>query len=131
MALLAPRDIVMILDHITVTVSDFERSKAFYERALQPLGITVMFQFPGGAGLGKGRPQFWINGGATGAQRAHIAFAAANRTEVDAFYAAAIAAGGKDNGKPGVRPQYHPNYYGAFVLDADGYNVEAVCHAAP
>jgi len=121
----------MILDHITVAVSNFDRSKTFYERALQPLGITVMFQFPGGAGLGKGRPQFWINGGAAGAQRAHIAFAAANRAEVDAFYAAAIAAGGQDNGKPGVRPQYHPNYYGAFVLDPDGYNVEAVCHAAP
>ena len=121
----------MILDHITVAVSNFNRSKAFYERALQPLGISVLFQFPGGAGLGKGRPQFWINAGAAGAQRAHIAFAAANRAEVDAFYAAAIAAGGKDNGKPGPRPQYHPNYYGAFVLDPDGYNVEAVCHAAP
>ena len=82
----------MILDHITVAVSNFDRSKAFYERALQPLGISVLFQFPGGAGLGKGRPQFWINAGAAGAQRAHIAFVAANRAEVDAFYAAAIAA---------------------------------------
>jgi catechol 2,3-dioxygenase-like lactoylglutathione lyase family enzyme len=120
----------MILDHVTFAVTNFDRSKAFYERALQPLGITVLFQFPGSAGLGKGRPQFWIGAGGSGTQRAHIAFVAANRAEVDAFYAAAIEAGGKDNGKPGLRPMYHPNYYGAFVLDPDGYNVEAVCHAA-
>jgi catechol 2,3-dioxygenase-like lactoylglutathione lyase family enzyme len=121
----------MIFDHVSVSVSDFDRSKAFYERALKPLGIAVIMEFPGTAGLGKpGRPQFWIGSGATGQQKAHIAFVAENRQTVDAFYAAAIAAGGKDNGKPGLRPMYHPNYYGAFVLDPDGYNVEAVCHDA-
>jgi catechol 2,3-dioxygenase-like lactoylglutathione lyase family enzyme len=120
----------VILDHVSVAVSNFDRSKAFYERALQPLGISMLMQFPGSAGFGKGRPQFWIGARGNGAQRAHIAFVAANRAEVDAFYTAAIAAGGADNGKPGLRPVYHPNYYGAFVLDPDGYNVEAVCHAA-
>src|SRR5262249_11135597 len=119
MPLLVRRNMAVILDHITVAVTNFDRSKAFYERALQPLGVSVLFQFPGGAGLGKGRPQFWIAAGGSGTQRAHIAFAAANRAEVDAFYAAAIAAGGKDNGKPGLRPMYHPNYYGAFVFDPD------------
>ena len=120
----------MILDHLTVSVSNFEHAKAFYERALKPLGITVVAQFDGFAGMGKnGRPQFWFAQGNPGAHTTHIAFAAASRAEVDAFYAAAIAAGGKDNGKPGVRAMYHPTYYGAFVFDPDGYNVEAVCHA--
>lgn len=121
----------MILDHLTISVSNFERAKTFYECALKPLGVTVTAQFDGFAGLGKGRPQFWIAQGNPGAHKTHIAFAAATRAEVDAFYAAAIAAGGKDNGKPGVRGMYHPTYYGAFVYDPDGYNVEAVCHAAP
>lgn len=120
------------LDHIGLNVSDFARSKAFYTAALQPLGIKVQMEFPEGggfaAGLGRSKPEFWI---ATGAPTSpiHIAFAAANRAEVDAFYAAAMAAGAKDNGAPGLRPQYHPNYYGAFVFDPDGHNVEAVCHA--
>jgi catechol 2,3-dioxygenase-like lactoylglutathione lyase family enzyme len=118
----------MILDHLTLPVSNFERSKAFYERALAPLGVTAIMQFPGVAGFGKDRPQFWIGAGGSARAGTHVAFAAASRAEVDAFYAAAIAAGGTDNGKPGLRPMYHPNYYGAFVLDADGYNVEAVCH---
>ncbi|MCX7063645.1 MAG: VOC family protein [Proteobacteria bacterium] len=122
----------MILDHITVSVANFERSKDFYERALKPLGITVAAQFDGFAGMGKnGRPQFWFAAGTVGAHKTHIAFVAQTRAEVDAFYAAAIAAGGRDNGKPGVRTLYHPTYYGAFVFDPDGYNVEAVCHAAP
>jgi len=119
----------MILDHLTISVSNFERSKAFYEGTLKPLGITVLMQFDGFAGMGKDRPQFWFAAGQPGNHKTHVAFAAASRAEVDAFYTAAMAAGGKDNGKPGVRAMYHPTYYGAFVLDPDGYNVEAVCHS--
>jgi catechol 2,3-dioxygenase-like lactoylglutathione lyase family enzyme len=121
----------MILDHLTISVSNFERSRAFYERALLPLGITVVAQFVGFAGMGKnGRPQFWFAAGDVGKHKTHIAFAADTRAEVDAFYRAAMAAGGTDNGAPGLRTMYHPTYYGAFVFDPDGYNVEAVCHAA-
>jgi catechol 2,3-dioxygenase-like lactoylglutathione lyase family enzyme len=82
-------------------------------------------------GFGKERPQFWISTGVLHQPAIHLAFAAENRTLVDAFHAAAIAAGGRDNGAPGLRPQYHPDYYGAFVLDPDGHNIEAVCHAPP
>jgi len=121
----------MILDHLTIGVSNFARAKAFYERALKPLGITVIMEFEAAAGMGRERPQFWFGEGDPGSPKTHIAFVAASRAEVDAFYAAAIAAGGRDNGKPGVRAMYHPTYYGAFVFDPDGYNVEAVCHAAP
>lgn len=120
----------MILDHLTISVSDFARAKAFYEHALKPLGIKVIMEFDGFAGMGKERPQFWFAAGDPGTHKTHIAFAAASRAEVDAFYAAAMAAGGRDNGKPGIRAMYHPTYYGAFVFDPDGYNVEAVCHAA-
>ena len=120
----------MILDHLGVSVSNLERSKAFYKRALQPLGINVIMEFDGFAGMGKERPQFWLSAGEPGAHKTHIAFVATSRAQVDAFYVAAMAAGGKDNGKPGVRAMYHPNYYGAFVFDPDGYNVEAVCHTA-
>lgn len=120
------------LDHIGLSVSDFARAKAFYTAALQPLGIKVQREFPGQNGgvaaFGRSRPEFWIAGGQP-TSPFHIAFAATNRAEVDAFYAAAMAAGGRDNGAPGLRPQYHPNYYGAFVFDPDGHNVEAVCHA--
>jgi catechol 2,3-dioxygenase-like lactoylglutathione lyase family enzyme len=124
------------LDHISLSVSDFAAAKAFYTAALKPLGITVLMEFPKAmtgdfdvAGLGSnGKPFFWLAGAGKTTPRAHIAFAANNRVEVDAFYRAAMAAGGKDNGKPGIRAQYHPAYYGAFVLDADGHNVEAVCH---
>ena len=131
MAQFRGRSVAVILDHLGVSVSNFDASKRFYERALAPLGIGVVAQYPGVAGLGKdGRPQFWISTGGAGSQTAHIAFVAGDRKQVDAFYAAAIAAGGKDNGKPGLRPLYHPNYYGAFVFDPDGYNVEAVCHDA-
>jgi catechol 2,3-dioxygenase-like lactoylglutathione lyase family enzyme len=119
------------LDHIGLSVSDFATAKAFYSRALKPLGITVVMEFPGAAGLGAdGKPFFWLAGSGKTTPRIHIAFAAESRAEVDAFYQAAIAAGGKDNGPPGIRADYHPNYYGAFVLDADGHNVEAVCHKA-
>lgn len=118
------------LDHIGLHVSDFARAKAFYTAALQPLGIKVQMEFAengGVAGLGRCKPEFWISEGEP-TSPFHIAFAAANRAEVDAFYAAAMAAGAKDNGGPGLRPQYHPNYYGAFVIDPDGHNIEAVCH---
>lgn len=122
---------ITTLDHIGLTVSDFVRAKAFYSAALQPLGVKVQMEFPGQnggvAGFGRCKPEFWISAGAP-TSPVHIAFAAPNRAEVDAFYNAAIAAGGKDNGPPGLRPQYHPDYYGAFVLDPDGHNIEAVCH---
>jgi len=118
-----------VLDHIGVPVSDFERSKRFYEQALSPLGYELLMEpSVSAAGFGwRGKPDFWIGQGRTG-QALHIAFAAADRATVDAFYEGAIAAGGRDNGGPGLRPQYHASYYGAFVLDPDGNNIEAVCH---
>jgi catechol 2,3-dioxygenase-like lactoylglutathione lyase family enzyme len=124
-----------MLDHVGFPVLDYERSKAFYTRALAPLGYTLVMevrqdeQDSPAAGFGAdGKPDLWI-GGEGGLNRAlHVAITADDRAAVDAFYAAALAAGGKDNGAPGLRPHYHPNYYGAFVLDPDGHNVEAVCH---
>jgi len=127
-----------MIDHTGAGVSDFERSKQFYTKALAPLGYALLMEVPaeltGGhsaAGFGVApKPDFWIGGGASNIQPVHVAFRAASRAEVDAFYKAAIAAGGCDNGAPGLRPHYHPNYYGAFVLDPDGHNIEAVCHHA-
>ncbi|PKL77297.1 MAG: glyoxalase/bleomycin resistance/extradiol dioxygenase family protein [Candidatus Melainabacteria bacterium HGW-Melainabacteria-1] len=121
-----------MLDHIGLRVSNFERSKAFYEQVLKPLGygVEMAFEHEGisAAGFGsQGKPSFWISEGQP-AEGLHLAFAASNRAAVDAFYAAALAAGATDNGAPGPRPQYHPGYYGAFVLDLDGHNIEAVCH---
>lgn len=124
------------LDHISLSVADFDAAKAFYLAALKPLGIGVVMDLPktatggvGAAGLGAaGKPFFWLVGAGPTTPTTHIAFAAGSRAEVDAFYQAAIAAGARDNGKPGIRAHYHPTYYGAFVLDADGNNVEAVCH---
>jgi len=118
-----------MLDHIGVAVSNYQKSKSFYAAALAPLGYQVVMEFGSdAAGLGVGgKPDFWLESGGSGA-RGHIAFAANDRATVDAFYKAAIAAGGRDNGAPGLRPQYHANYYGAFVFDPDGNNVEAVCH---
>ena len=124
-----------MLDHAGFPVSDYARSKAFYLQALAPLGYMLVMEVQQdendspAAGLGVGgKPDFWI-GGEGGLQRPiHIAIAAQNRAAVDAFYRAALAAGGKDNGAPGLRPHYHPNYYAAFVLDPDGHNIEAVCH---
>ncbi|EJW12506.1 Lactoylglutathione lyase [Rhodovulum sp. PH10] len=129
-----------MIDHIGFPVSDFARSRAFYTAALAPLGYTVIMAFEPGetpdgfphAGLGRaGKPDFWISGGGASGGRVHVAFTAPDRETVDAFYEAAIAAGGTDHGAPGVRPHYHPNYYGAFVLDPDGHNIEAVCHTPP
>jgi catechol 2,3-dioxygenase-like lactoylglutathione lyase family enzyme len=120
-----------MLDHISLSVGDFAVSRAFYDRALAPLGLEVLMgDGETFGGYGDARPCFWI-GRAEGppSARAHVAFAAADRATVDAFYAAAIAAGGRDNGPPGLRPQYHADYYGAFVLDPDGHNIEAVCRA--
>jgi catechol 2,3-dioxygenase-like lactoylglutathione lyase family enzyme len=120
--------VTAILDHIAIGVSDLAASKAFYEQALTPLGIVLVLEFPGAVGLGRDRkPEFWLRPGG-GAERVHVAFRSPDRATVDAFYAAALAAGGTDNGAPGVREIYHPGYYGAFVLDPDGHNVEAVCH---
>lgn len=127
-----------MLDHIGFSVSDLDRSKAFYEQALAPLGIVKIMELTaaqtgGNAHVGfgeQGKPYFWIGDRADTALRGclHAAFAAASRSAVDAFYKAALAAGGRDNGAPGPRPHYHENYYGAFVIDPDGHNIEAVCH---
>jgi catechol 2,3-dioxygenase-like lactoylglutathione lyase family enzyme len=117
-----------MLDHITLHVADLERSKRFFAAALAPLGYTVMMEFPGVAGLGAdGKPDFWLGQG-DATRSLHVAFATEERATVDAFHRAAIAAGGRDNGAPGLRPQYHHNYYGAFVFDPDGNNIEVVCH---
>lgn len=119
-----------MFDHIGIGVSDLARSKAFFVAALAPLGIGVVMEFPEAVGLGPpGKPAFWIGAGDTPPAPIHIAFAAATRGAVDAFYRQALAAGGKDNGAPGIRAHYHPDYYGAFVIGPDGHNVEAVCHA--
>ena len=117
-------------DHIGFTVSDIARSKAFYAGALAPLGMTLVMEPAGrAAGFGKNRrPYFFLEADRPAVTQVHIAFEAPDRATVDAFHAAALEAGGTDNGGPGVREIYHPHYYGAFVLDPDGNNVEAVCH---
>jgi len=121
----------MILDHIGYNVRDFAVSKAFYVQALAPLGIVILVQGEGWAMMGRdGKPQFWFGGLGTPQTGVHLAFAAADREQVRRFHAAALAAGGKDNGGAGLRSQYHPNYYGAFAIDPDGNNVEAVYHVA-
>ena len=121
------------LDHVTIGVSDAGRSKQFYDRALRPLGITRLYaEGEQAAGYGiSPKAFFWIGQREARQAGAHIAFAAPDRATVDRFHLEAIAAGGRDNGPPGIRPNYHPNYYGAFVLDPDGHNIEAVCHAPP
>lgn len=120
-----------MLDHVRLTVTDFEASRRFYEQALAPLGISVLMSTPGApfAGFGDERPFFWISQGSSAGGSTHVAFHSDDRAVVDAFHAAALAAGGSDNGAPGVRAHYHPTYYGAFVLDPNGNNVEAVCHS--
>ena len=119
----------MIIDHIGLAVSDFARSKAFYTQALAPLGIEPVMEYESWAGFGRhGKPEFWFGADESVQKPMHIAFSAENREQVRKFYDAALAAGGKDNGAPGIREIYHPNYYGAFVFDPDGHNIEAVCH---
>jgi catechol 2,3-dioxygenase-like lactoylglutathione lyase family enzyme len=126
-----------MIDHTGFDVSDAAQSRRFYEEALAPLGYKVLIEVPieftgGAAVLGFGvapKADFWLHQGNPQTPRVHIAFHADSRAKVDAFYRAALAAGGKDNGPPGLRPQYHKDYYGAFVLDPDGHNIEACCHA--
>jgi catechol 2,3-dioxygenase-like lactoylglutathione lyase family enzyme len=128
-----------MIDHTGITVSDFRKSKAFYQAALAPIGYTMLMEIPASvtghtdvAGFGEApKPDFWISEGAATTPPVHVAFRVASRAMVDAFYKAAMAAGGTDNGPPGIRAHYHPNYYGAFVRDPDGQNIEAVCHEAP
>jgi catechol 2,3-dioxygenase-like lactoylglutathione lyase family enzyme len=127
-----------MIDHLGFSVSDIDRSKAFYDAALAPLGIALLMTAApeqtesGGTALGYGRdgvPFFWIGDNEAVGEGLHVALTATNRAEVDAFHAAALAAGGRDHGAPGLRAHYGPNYYAAFVLDPDGANIEAVCHA--
>jgi catechol 2,3-dioxygenase-like lactoylglutathione lyase family enzyme len=118
-----------MIDHMGIAVTDIKRSIAFYEKALAPLGYKLVMQWEQWAGFGVGgKPDFWIEGGKSPKDRVHVAFRAAGRDMVRAFYTAAMAAGGTDNGEPGVRAHYHADYFGAFVIDPDGHNVEAVCH---
>jgi len=121
-----------MLDHVGLNVRDYRASRAFYERALEPLGYTVLVAFEEwlAAGLGsESKPVFWIAQREPVGTGTHVAFTAPDRATVDRFHEAALAAGGTDNGPPGIRSHYHPNYYSAFVHDPDGNNVEAVCHA--
>lgn len=129
-----------MIDHIGFPVADLARAREFYDRALAPLGISVLLEvteeMTGGHGahLGYGRdgkPFFWIGSGAPATGTCHVALTAPDRAAVDAFHRAALAAGGRDNGAPGLRPHYHPGYYGAFALDPDGNNIEAVHHGDP
>jgi catechol 2,3-dioxygenase-like lactoylglutathione lyase family enzyme len=138
--------VTFVLDHISLRVSDYVRSKEFYQAVLAPLGYTLAMEGTSGAGFSRGRiPAFWIKQGeftgragvveptpqaGCGGPQLHVAFTGENRAMVDAFHRAALAAGAQDNGPPGVRREYHANYYGAFVLDPDGHNIEAVCHKA-
>lgn len=124
-----------MIDHTGISVADFDTAQAFYDKAFGPLGASLLMMVPGEytggvkvGGYGRERPVFWLHEAEAGPGR-HYAFTARSRAEVDAFYAAAISAGGKDNGGPGPRPHYHPDYYAAFVFDPDGNNIEAVCHA--
>jgi catechol 2,3-dioxygenase-like lactoylglutathione lyase family enzyme len=118
-----------MLDHISLNVSEYRKSKQFYALVLKALGYELIMEFGESGGFGKdGKPDFWIAQGSATKPPLHIAFASADRPTVDAFHRAALAAGARDNGPPGLRSHYHPNYYGAFVLDPDGNNVEAVCH---
>ena len=120
-----------MIDHVKVFVSDLERSREFYARALEPLGYRVLMQpAPLVVGLGADRPDFWLELHPESVTTAHVSFRAESPDVVDAFHRAALEAGGRDNGGPGLRPIYHPRYYGAFVFDPDGNNVEAVCHHA-
>ncbi|MEQ5841876.1 glyoxalase/bleomycin resistance/extradiol dioxygenase family protein [Paraburkholderia acidicola] len=127
-----------MIDHTGVSVSDYSKSLAFYTAALGAIGIVKIMEIPASvtgdtdvAGFGPpGKAEFWIGRGTPNQPPIHIAFRVDSRAAVDAFYQAAIAAGGRDNGAPGIRAYYHPDYYGAYVLDPDGHNIEAVCHLA-
>ena len=119
-----------MIDHFTLSVKDMAISRAFYERALAPLGYAVRMDFKEYVGFGdKRKPYFWLKQSPNPTQPMHIAFQASDRAAVNAFHSAAVGAGAKDNGAPGIRNHYHANYYGAFVIDPDGHPIEAVCHA--
>ena len=124
-----------MFDHITIGIVDFARSVEFYDQALAPLGVTRLVTLPpevtdgvSVTGYGELHPRFWVAQEDATSGKLHIAFSAPNRAAVDAFHAAALQAGGRDNGAPGLRPHYHASYYGAYVLDPDGHNIEAVVH---
>jgi catechol 2,3-dioxygenase-like lactoylglutathione lyase family enzyme len=126
---------LIMLAHVGLVVSDIEKSKQFYREALKPIGYEILHEHgmtptrpAASAGFGEApRADLWIYQGNPGNVTTHIAFQVGKRALVDAFYQAAIAGGGRDNGAPGLRPQYSQHYYGAFVLDPDGYNIEVVC----
>jgi catechol 2,3-dioxygenase-like lactoylglutathione lyase family enzyme len=124
-------EVTMVIDHIALSISDYEEGRMFFTKALAPLGITLVMETEGWAGFGKeGKPEFWFGGQAGKQTPMHIAFAADSREQVRAFYDAALGAGARSNGAPGIRETYHADYYGAFVIGPDGHNIEAVCHKA-
>lgn len=118
-----------MIDHIGLRTKQFDVMAKFYEAALAPLGYTKLMGYDGGAGFGSdGKPALWVGASTDASSSTHLAVTSPTRQGVDAFYRAAMAAGGKDNGGPGLRPDYTPTYYAAFVIDPDGNNLEAVCH---
>ena len=118
-----------MFDHVGFGVTNLAQSKAFFLQALRPLGVALAMEGPYGVGIGQhGKPSLWLYETKETPAPLQVAFTAGSRAQVDAFYKAALAAGGKDNGAPGLRPHYHANYYGAFVIGPDGHNIEAVCH---
>jgi catechol 2,3-dioxygenase-like lactoylglutathione lyase family enzyme len=120
-----------MLDHIGIGVRSLSVSRTFYEQALAPLGYSLLLEFPHALGFGMdGKPDFWLGLVSDHPTRVHVAFRTRDRSVVDAFHESGLAAGGTDHGAPGIREIYHPHYYGAFVLDPDGHNIEAVCHEA-
>jgi catechol 2,3-dioxygenase-like lactoylglutathione lyase family enzyme len=119
-----------MIDHVSLRVQDLPRAVAFYRAALAPLGFDVLVEFPQAVGMGAGKPLLWITLAPQPPSPAHLAFAS-ERARIDAFHAAALAAGGTDNGAPGVRADYHPNYYAAYIHDPEGNNIEVVCHDDP
>lgn len=118
-----------MIDHVGLKVNNLEMSKSFFEKALAPLGYRILYEITdntAGFGIGE-KPDFWVTRGEAHKSPVHVAFYSEDRETVRKFHSVAIEAGGVDNGEPGLRPQYHPNYYAAFVLDLDGNNIEAVC----
>ena len=121
-----------MIDHVSVRVQDFSRLLAFYRDALAPIGYSVIMEYPGAVGLGaQGKPDLWLMQTEQAVNPTHVALSSARRDLIDAFHAAGLAAGGTDNGPPGLRADYHPTYYAAFVRDPEGNNIEVVCHAPP
>ena len=121
-----------MIAHISIGARDVAKARSFYDAALKPLGYTCLSSGEDSLGYGAKEPEFWVSATehpvpADDRSGLHICFTAPTRTAVDAFHKAALQFGGKDNGKPGLRPQYHANYYGGFVKDPDGNNIEAVC----